>query len=182
MKIKFLFGFLALAFVVLSSNVANAQEDKSKRVSPPKQATASIGDLNIVIDYSAPSVKGREIWGALVPYGKIWRTGANEATTFEVNQDVLIEGEELAAGKYSLFTLPSEDKITFILNKIFDQWGAYSYDESQDVLRVDVTPTTTEEHQEMLMFDISSEDKKGLVSFKWGNLSAGFTVAPKTAN
>ena len=85
-----------------------AQDDKSKRPSPPKTASAEVGDLKIVIDYGAPSVKGRTIFGGLESYGKVWRTGANEATTLSVNKDVTIDGQALPAGKYALFTIPEK--------------------------------------------------------------------------
>ena len=85
-----------------------AQDDKSKRPSPPKTATGEVGDLKIAIDYGAPSVKGRKIFGEKEPYGKVWRTGANEATTFSVNKDVTINGNSLPAGKYALFTIPEK--------------------------------------------------------------------------
>ena len=83
----------------------DAQQDKSERPSPPAKATAELGDLSLVIDYSQPAVNGRDVWGGLVPFDKVWRTGANEATTFEINQDVLIQGEKLAFLRvFSLFS------------------------------------------------------------------------------
>jgi hypothetical protein len=107
-----------IALFVLSSSVFG-QDDKSKRPSPPAQVSEKIGNTTVTIDYSQPGVKGRTIWGDLVPYGKVWRTGANEATTFEVSNDVKVEGKSLPAGKYALFTIPEEDDFsgfTFIFN------------------------------------------------------------------
>src|SRR5690348_9678173 len=102
---------LLSSFVIsglLFSALANAQGDKSQRPSPPATATGKIGDANITINYSSPAVKGRKIWGELVPYDKIWRAGANEATIFETDHDIKVEGKNLPAGKYSLFATPGE--------------------------------------------------------------------------
>lgn len=149
------------------------EEDKSNRPSPPRTATGTIGDVSITIDYSSPSVKGRTIWGGLVPYGKIWRTGANEATTFEVSSDVTVEGQKLAAGKYALFTIPGEDKWTVIFNSEPEQWGSYDHDPSKDVLSVEVTPTPMEESVEAMEFTIEGDE----VVLKWEKLAVPFKVA-----
>ncbi|RMG72406.1 MAG: DUF2911 domain-containing protein, partial [Bacteroidetes bacterium] len=100
--------------------------------------SGSIGTAEITINYGSPAAKGRTLWGDLVPYGAVWRTGANEATTFTVSQDVTIEGQTLPAGTYSLFTIPGESDWTIIFNKTAEQWGAYEYDEAADALRVKV--------------------------------------------
>lgn len=154
--------------------VVEEVEDKSKRPSPPATATANVSGTNITIDYSSPAVKGRQVWGDLVAYDKVWRTGANEANVFTVDQDVTINGEPVAAGQYSLFTIPSEGDWTVILNNTVDQWGAYDYDDSQDALRFMVTPETTDNMQERLTFDVSDE---GVVSFAWADLTFSFKVA-----
>ncbi|MFC4873267.1 DUF2911 domain-containing protein [Negadavirga shengliensis] len=108
-----------------------------ERASPPKTAEGTVNGAKITINYSSPAVKGRTIWGDLVPYGKVWRAGANEATIFETSKDIKVEGQPLPAGKYSLFVIPSEDESTVIFNKQTGQWGT-QYDESQDVLRVPI--------------------------------------------
>ena len=97
---------MAVIAFLFQTNVTQAQDDKSKRPSPPAEASAKVGGTMVTINYSQPSVKSRKIWGELVPYDKVWRTGANEATTFEVSTDVKIEGKTLPAGKYGLFTIP----------------------------------------------------------------------------
>ena len=152
------------------------QDEKSQRPSPPATASGLIGELNITIQYSTPAVKDRVIWGALVPYNSVWRTGANEATVFEVDQDVLINGELLREGKYGLFTIPTEGDWTVIFNEVHDQWGAFNYDESQDILRIQVTPQKEEALQERLFFDI---DDSGNVILKWEYVSLGFEVTPR---
>ena len=100
-----LFSTLWVVLVLLSTTAFAQDEDKSKRPSPPAKATGKVGNTTITIDYSRPSVKGRNVWSELAPYGQVWRTGANEATTFEVNNNVMVEGKALPAGKYSLFTV-----------------------------------------------------------------------------
>ncbi len=150
-------------------------EDKSKRPSPPATATANVNGTNVTIDYSSPAVKGRTVWGDLVAYDKVWRTGANEANVFTIDKDITINGEPVAAGQYSLFTIPTEGEWTVILNNVVDQWGAYDYDDSQDVLRFMVTPEATENAVERLMFDVSDD---GTVTFAWADLSFSFEVVP----
>lgn len=115
---------------------------KEAKASPAKEASGKIGDATITINYSSPGVKGRNIWGELVPLNKVWRAGANEATTFKTDKDLLVEGKELPAGTYSFFVIPHEDATaTVIFNKEADQWGAMKYDESKDALRVNVYPS-----------------------------------------
>ena len=158
---------------------ANAQNDKSKRPSPPKTASGSVGDLNIIIDYGAPSVKGRTIFGSsgsLESYGKVWRTGANEATTFSVNKDVTINGEPLAAGKYALFTIPEANEWTVIFNKKVEQWGAYDYKSEDDALRVKVPAKKLDKLQEQMVFKVNNS---GQVEFAWEHVGFDFMVKVK---
>src|SRR5687768_6756308 len=126
-----LLSFLCLGLIVVSSFDLYAQEDKSKRPSPPAESIGMIGDANVAVYYSSPAVKGREIWGGLVPYGKIWRTGANEATVFQTDKNLLISGSKLPAGKYALFTIPGETGWTIVFNSEWNQWGAFKYDEAK---------------------------------------------------
>lgn len=175
---KSLFSTLWMALLLLSVT-AFAQDDKAKRPSPPAKATGKVGNTTIAIDYSRPSVKGRNVWaGDLAPYGKVWRTGANEATTFEVSNDVMVEGKALAAGKYSLFTIPGENEWTVIFNKEPKQWGAYKYDEKKDALRVQVKPKKSDKMNELFTINVNN---KGLVSMLWENKQVDFKVAPATA-
>lgn len=148
------------------------EEDKSSRPSPPKEAAGQIAGIDIKIDYSSPAVKGRTIWGDLEPYGEVWRTGANEATTIEVSQDVSIEGQTLAAGRYALFTIPNKDKWTVIFNTEADQWGDYNYDEDKDALRVEVVPSALKEQIERLEFMV----REGDVALRWDRLEVAFKV------
>jgi hypothetical protein len=141
--------------------------------SPAASATGKSGDAAITLNYSQPAVKGRKVWGDLVPFDKVWRTGANEATTIEFSKDVKIEGKALKAGKYALFSIPTEGgDWTIIFNKTAKQWGAYDYKEADDALRVKVKAGKAAAFAERLTFDVKDKN----VMFAWENLSVGFKV------
>jgi len=162
-----------LTSLLLTSIGAIAQQDKSKRPSPPAKVseTTSTG-LTITIDYSQPSLKGRTIGKDVAPVGKVWRTGANEATIFEIDKDAKVEGQPLKAGKYSLYSIPGEDSVTLIFNKSWNQWGTV-YKEVDDALRVKVKPTKAAATTEKMTFAI---DKSGKVSLMWGDWQVDFMV------
>ena len=164
--------FLLFAGLFISLAPSFGQEDKSKRPSPPAQAKATIGGKTITIDYSKPAVRDRIVWGEMVPYGKIWRTGANETTTFEVSDTVLIEGQPLPKGRYGLYTVPGEKEWVIVFNKTI-AWGEYSYSPADDVLRVTVPSKASAAFQERFIIEIS---EKGVVSLLWENLQVDFTV------
>lgn len=151
--------YLILSMCFLASY---AQE---KPASPKAEATGTIGGAKVKVVYSQPSARGRKIMGELVPYDEVWRTGANEATTIEFDKPVKIEGKDVAAGKYALFTIPGENQWTVILNKDHKQWGAYNYKQGDDVARVTVKPAKAPEFAET--FNIAVE-KDGLL-LKWEN-------------
>ena len=123
--------------VLMLTTFMGALQDKSARPSPPGTAEVTLKGKKITINYSRPSMKGRKIVGELVPYGKVWRTGANEATALTTEADLNIGGTNIPAGKYTLYTLPSEGTWKLIINKQTGQWGTV-YDESQDLARVDL--------------------------------------------
>ena len=149
------------------------------KASPAVKTNIALGDIQIEIKYGSPAVKGREIWGGLVPLGKVWRTGANEATTFEINEDVLINGSEVKAGKYALFTIPGKTEWTFILNSVAEQWGAYRYDESKDVLRFTAKPGSSPTVTERMTFEGNTKgDLAAYINLKWDKLIVGFEVRP----
>lgn len=165
---------LLLSAIALVTLGIKAQDDKSKRPSPPAKVTETTNSGAVItIDYSQPAVKGREIGKQIAPYGKVWRTGANEATTFEVSKDVKVEGQALPAGKYALFTIPNKEEWVVIFNKTPNQWGAYKYAESDDALRVKIKPTKAPQFTERMTFNV---DKSGKVSLLWGNEEIDFTV------
>lgn len=159
-------------FVAVFSLSACAQ-DKSQRPSPLDNTQVTTADgVTIAIEYSKPSLKGRQFGVDIAPYGEVWRTGANEATTFEVDKDVLVQGQPLPAGKYSLYSIPNEQDMVLIFNKQWDQWGT-QYSESDDVLRVTSNPTVTNEAVEQ--FTISAEND-GTISLLWGEDKTTFLV------
>ncbi|MFI5185862.1 MAG: DUF2911 domain-containing protein [Chitinophagales bacterium] len=164
--------FFSALFLVLA---VNAQEDKSKRPSPPDSVTVTLNNGAMAsINYSQPSVKGRTIGTDLEPLpGKVWRTGANEATVFETDKNVKIEGKDLPAGKYGLFTIANGNNWTIIFNKTWNQWGAFDYKDADDALRVNVKSTKAKEFAERMKFQIS---KDGLVTLLWGDIKVNFKI------
>ncbi|MCV9386222.1 DUF2911 domain-containing protein [Reichenbachiella ulvae] len=160
-----------------SSDFEQYRKEASNRPSPPARATQNINGTQVYITYSQPGVKDRTIWGDLVKYDKIWRTGANEATVFSADKDIVVAGTSIPAGNYALYTIPSEtEDWTVILNKKYDVWGAYDYDETQDVVRFKVPVMQAKESQERMVFKISD---KGVVSFAWDYLRFEFPVKSK---
>lgn len=177
---KRLLTMALLASGLMTSIHVNAQPeaDKSKRPSPPAKVTQKINSgATISIDYSQPSLKGRTIGEAgpkgVEPLdGHVWRTGANEATVFETDKDVTIDGQKLPAGKYGLFTLFNGKEVTVIFNKTWNQWGAFKYKDADDELRVK-TSYTEAPSTEKMTFKISPA---GVVTLLWGNRKVDFKV------
>lgn len=165
---------LLLTGLVMSSQT-KAQDDKSKRPSPPALVTQTLASGAVIsIDYSQPSVKGRTIGKDLEPKeGEVWRTGANEATVFETSKAVKINGKELPAGKYGLFSLSGKDNWTIIFNKTWKQWGAFKYSQADDALRVQAKAQKADPFAEKMSFAI---DKNGVVTLLWGDNKITFTV------
>ena len=160
---------------VLMTMMSWAQGDKANRPSPPATASGKIKDAMITINYGSPAVKGRQVWdpnGSLAPYGKVWRSGANEATTFETDKEIKVEGKTLPAGKYGFFTIPGEKEWTIIFNKVPNQWGAFKYDAAQDALRVMAKPKKSAQMNEKLVYDVTG---KGVV-LKWENVEVPIAI------
>ncbi len=155
--------------VLLTVAFVNAQ---NKPASPATSATGKINGASISINYSSPSVKGRVIWGELVPFNKVWRAGANDATTFETDKDLTIEGKKLPAGKYSFFVIPNENECVIIFNKEAKQWGAYKYKESEDQIRVTVKQQMADKSAENLVYTIN----KNSVVLSWEKWNIPFSV------
>ncbi|RYY29592.1 MAG: DUF2911 domain-containing protein [Chitinophagaceae bacterium] len=167
-RLLFLSGVL-----LFSLATGYAQADKSKRPSPPATVTQTIdGGATVTIDYSRPSVKGRKFGSDIAPYGKVWRTGANEATIFAVDKDVTVNGKPLPAGKYTLFTIPGESEWTVIFNKTTGQWGT-QYKEGDDFLRVNVPAAKAPQFTEQMSIDVA---KDGKVTIAWADAAANFQV------
>lgn len=158
-----------ILFTLTIGLTLNAQMEK--RASPLAEEKATVGETEITISYSRPSMKGREIYGGLVPFDKIWRTGANEATTFTCSKAIEINGKTLEAGTYALFTIPGKEYWTVILNSQAKQWGAYNYDEKKDVMRFKMKTTKIKETE---MFTINIEENT--VNFDWETTRASFNI------
>jgi hypothetical protein len=142
--------------------------------SPASTAKNTVDGVTIQIDYHAPKVKGRIIWGGLEQYDKVWRTGADAATTIEVSEDVTIDGHLVPKGKYALFTIPKKGETwTVIINKVADQWGAFNYSQAEDLVRFEVPIKRTVELNESLRFDIKDD---GTVVFAWEYRTFEFKV------
>jgi len=161
-----------LAITLPSAAVWAERGDDSKRLSKNGKTEGVIDGVTVTVEYGRPSVKGRKIWGGLVPYDKVWRSGADEATTITFSGDVAVEGQPLAAGAYSLYTIPGENEWTVIFNKVAEQWGSFNYDEAQDALRVTATPTSAE-MVEALDFVIEDAD----VVLRWEELAVPVTIS-----
>lgn len=168
-------ALLATGLIASTSLQAQDTEDKSKRPSPPATVSQKIASgATITIDYSQPSVKGRTIGKDLEPMdGQVWRTGANEATVFETDKDVMVQGKKLPAGKYGLFTLFVGDTATVIFNKTSKQWGAFKYKEEDDALRVKATKSKLSAPSEKMTFAVSPA---GNVDLMWGDRKVEFAV------
>ncbi len=200
---RILFSFAFTSIILSAALLASAQvRPPIPRPSQKAGMIQTIGSTDVTITYSRPAVKGRKVYGdwptpvageetlddqykrpkeaVLVPWGHVWRTGANEATLFVVTDDVLINGQPLAAGKYSLHSIPGKDEWTFIFNKDDGQWGSFSYDATKDALRVKAKPTWVANSQELLAFSADPvTDTMVTFTVSWEKLRVGFNVEVK---
>jgi len=175
----------ALCLVILGlCGTVSAQSDlKLPDASQAAEVKQRIALTDITVNYHRPLVNGRKIWGGVVPYGKVWRAGANENTTIEFTDPVSVEGKPLDKGTYGLHMIPNPDSWTVIFSKTNTGWGSYSYDQKEDALRVDVKPRPLTEQKEALEFEF--EDLKPdstAVTLKWEKLGVPFTVSIKDAD
>jgi hypothetical protein len=205
-SLKRSFVLLSVAFLFASS-VALGQVVTPR---PSQKATVmqTIGVTDVTITYSRPGVKGRKIWGdptpeqastkgeatldnqnvrpkdaAIVPWGHVWRTGANEATTFVVTDDVVINGQKLAAGSYSLHTIPNKDEWTIVFNGTANQWGSFNYDPAKDTLRVRTKPQWLNDSQEWLQYTFDPvTENSAQVNIRWEKINVPFTIEVPDVN
>ncbi len=171
---------LLALLVVFAASFALAQQDKSKRPSPPEQAMCKFSDgKGVNVDYSSPRAKGRKIFGGLVPYGEVWRTGANEATTFVANTDLNVGGKDVPAGNYTIFTVPNQDKWTLIVNKKTGEWGIpYKY-ESDELARTDMKVEKTSSPVENFTISFDQSGDSCVMHLDWENTRASVAVSEK---
>ncbi len=168
------------AFLLTITLLAAAQQDPSKPLSPPANAQCKFSDgKTIKVDYSSPRAKGRKIFGDLVPYGKVWRTGANEATSFVTDANLSAGGKDIPAGNYTIFTVPSPDKWTLIINKKTGEWGIpYKY-ESDELARIDMSASKTSSPVENFTIAFDQKGDTCTMRMEWENTRAQVDFSEK---
>lgn len=153
-----------------------ARGNDEARPSPNALVGQTIGTTNVFVSYSRPSVRDREIFGGLVPFGEVWRTGANEATVVHFSDNVKVAGQPLAAGSYGLFTIPGEDSWTVIFNTGSEQWGSFNHDPSMDRLRIDVEPRMGEQVEQMSFWFENVGDDSGMLVLAWDDVMVPIAI------
>jgi hypothetical protein len=177
MKSKSFYSLLlTMLLAIFGLTHLNAQGDRPRQ-SPKMTATGKIGEANVIITYGSPSVKGRKIWGELVPYDKVWRAGANEATLLETDKELTVDGKKLPAGKYSLYAIPGEKEWQIIINSQTGQWGIERTGETtrkpeKDIIVVTIKPQQSSAMQESLVYKINNN---GFV-LEWENLEIPVSI------
>lgn len=176
-KLIALGGFVLLTVTSLEAAPArNADVLTAPRLSPPAQTGQVIGMTGVHVAYGRPAVQGRPIWGKLVSWDQVWRTGADDPTVITISDEVMVEGHKLAAGTYALFTIPGKKQWTVIFNKNHQQWGAFSYSEDDDVLRVQVRPRKAD-HQERMTIDFPEvSDTEAVMRLRWEKIAVPITL------
>jgi hypothetical protein len=174
-----MFSAVSLGLVLFAA-ACHAQQDKSKRPSPPATATLDLGGgKSITVDYSSPRAKGRKIFGALVPMGQVWRTGANEATTFVTTAEVSVGGATVPAGNYTLFTIPDKDKWTLIISKKTGEWGTQYPGPSNDLARVEMKVSTLPAPVENFTISFDKSANGGTLNVEWETTRASVAIVKK---
>lgn len=173
---------LALAVLLVLVPAAAAQASLSTpRVSPHARVEQTVGLTRLSVDYHRPAVEGRRIWGDLVPYGQVWRMGANENTVFETTTPLTVEGAPLPAGRYGLHAIPTEEAWTIAFSRMADAWGSYTYTPDEDALRVSARPTAGTPFQERLAFRFDTPDEHGAtLVLHWGEVEVPLRLAVDT--
>ncbi|NBC25545.1 MAG: DUF2911 domain-containing protein [Bacteroidetes bacterium] len=173
-----LFYTAVLLFALFFAVDSSAQERTTDRVlaSPNASVSQTIGLTNVSLTYGRPSVRGREIFGGLVPFNRVWRTGANESTAITFTDDVLIEGEQVEAGTYSLYTIPGEESWTIIINDKLS-WGT-QYDENEDVLRVEVDAEESHFMERLMIYFENVTEESGDLILHWDETKVSVRIEP----
>ena len=175
---KRIYFYLAAMLVACMSQNSYAQTLKVPQLSSTQTVTQDLGLGQITLTYSRPNVRGRKIFGSLEPYGTVWRTGANAATIIKFSDDVTINGNKVPAGEYGLFSIPGKDEWTVILNKTAHQWGAYTYKQSEDLLRFKVKTINQSVPTETMTIQFNNVDQtKCELEVKWENISFSFPIS-----
>jgi hypothetical protein len=182
MKMKLRMGMLATACmgVALLATQASCQQDKSQRPSPPAQAKCDLGaGKTLTVDYSSPRAKGRKIMGGLVPYGQVWRAGANEATTFVADADLSVGGTTVPAGKYTIFTVPEESKWTLVISKKTGEWGTAYPGPSEDLARMAMKVSKTPAMVENFTIAFDKSGNGCTMRMEWENTRASLDITKR---
>jgi Protein of unknown function (DUF2911) len=179
-KRNFMIGTLALLSFAIVASPARGQQDKSKRPSPPASAQCALdGGKTITVDYSSPRMKSRKIYGGLVPYGEVWRVGANEATTFVTTADLSVGGAAVPEGSYTLFTIPNEGKWTLIISKKTGEWGIPYPGESFDLARVDMKVSALPSAVENFTISFAKAGDGCALQLDWETTRASIPISQK---
>ena len=166
--------------LALCATVSLTQQDKAKRPSPPATATFDLGGgKSVTIDYSSPRAKGRKIYGGLVPFDQVWRTGANEATTFVTNADLVVGGTTVPAGSYTLFSVPGKDKWQLVLSKKTGEWGTEYPGASNDLARIDMKVSTLPAPVENFTISFEKAGSGATLNMDWETTRASVSIAKK---
>ena len=176
MKPAILFCISLLLLTIGQPNNTFAQEELKPRPSPMYIATVKYENTYVKVTYCRPHMKGREIFGELVPFGEVWRTGANEATEITFTSDVKISGKRVPAGTYTLFSIPDEDEWTVILNSDLGQWGSYRYNQNHDVIRFKARVTSLEKVYEPFTIEFELNGDNADLAMMWDKTKASFTI------
>lgn len=177
-----LFLFALVGTLLFTPLSAEAQDEPERRKSPLAMARTTLGDAYVKVTYGQPYKRGRQIFGELVPYGEVWRTGANEATELTTTEDIQFGDQTLKAGTYALFTIPGKDKWTIIVNRTLGQWGAYSYSADDDIYRFTVPVDSTSESFEAftMSFDETEEGATSTnLNLMWDKTKVSIPVSVK---
>jgi hypothetical protein len=169
-----------VAALAISAIALPAQQDKSSRPSPPAKAESQLPNgKSITVDYSSPRAKGRKIFGGLVPYGQVWRAGANEATTFVTTSDITVGGKAVPVGKYTIFTIPAEDKWTLIISKKTGEWGTAYPGPENDLARIDMKVAKTPSPVENFTIAFDQTSSGCTLHMEWENTRASVDITAK---
>ena len=183
--------FILFAIISITASLNFFGQATFPRASPKSTVSQTVGDTEISIVYHRPNVKGRTIWGCqttdvipkggvtydcLVPNGQVWRTGANDATTFEISNDVTINGQKLPKGKYSLHTIPNGNEWTIIFNKTWNQWGSYNYDQKEDALRITAKAIAGDMNETMTIGIDDVMENTAVIKIHWEKIKVPFTL------
>ena len=173
----------AIAIAALSiaalSFATPARAEEKKRASPHAEVSATLAGKKITISYGRPYVKGRAIFGGLVPWDQVWRTGADEATTFTTEADIVVGGLKVPKGEYALFTIPTEKDWTLVLNKTAKQWGAFKYDAAADLGRTPMTVAAAAKPVEQFTIEMVPAGKQLTLKLAWDKTVATVAIAPQ---